>query len=369
MLYTRLGKTPYEISRLGFGAMRFPKDNGSYNIDASIEIIRHSIDLGINIVDTAPLYCEKESEKIVGMALQDGYREKVRLSTKNMIRSNNEKWREVLETSLKNLNTDYIDFYYFWSARYKNYTDGIKGEGDLYKEALKAKEEGLIKSIVISSHDTPNNINNLISTGEFDAILLQYNLMNNSNRKCIRLARELGVGVFVMGPAAGGRLEEESPITKLLQEMLGMSIWEMAFRYVFAEEGVDCALSGMSSRQMVEENIDYIAKGGLSKNEVKLIDEVISNKIKAKAFNCTSCGYCMPCPEDVPISSILGYLLMYKAWDMEETAKKWYDGMKKMQDVQSFAEQCTECRECLPKCPSELDIPELIKEAEKLLSD
>lgn len=369
MFYTRLGKTPYEISRLGFGAMRLPKKGDSYNVDKSIEIIRETIDLGVNVVDTAPLYCENQSEAIVGKALKDGYREKVFLSTKNNTRTDSDKWREGLENSLQQLQTDYLDFYYFWSTSHRNYTSGIKGDGGLYEEALRAKDEGLIRSIVFSSHDTPDNICKLIETEMFDAVLLQYNLMNPSNRKCIKVAGELGIGVFIMGPAAGGRLEEESPVTKLLEEMLGIPIWEMAFRYVLAEDGVDCALSGMNSMYMVRENIKAVKKGGLSQSEVDLIDGVITKKISDKAFNCTSCGYCMPCPENLPISSILGTLLMYRAWDLKETAKKWYKGRKQLHDVKSFEEECTNCGECLDKCPSGLDIPELISEAERILGE
>jgi len=123
MQYRGLGKTGVKVSALGFGAMRLPQIdiNGNTRVDEekSIEMIHRAFELGVNYIDTAPGYCNGESEVVVGKALK-GWRDKIYLSTKNPIENaSGDDWRKRLENSLKKLDTDYIDFYHMWGINGK----------------------------------------------------------------------------------------------------------------------------------------------------------------------------------------------------------------------------------------------------------
>ncbi|MBE3100699.1 MAG: aldo/keto reductase, partial [Firmicutes bacterium] len=129
MQYREFGKTGVKISALGFGSMRLPQmrlhDKDVFNVDESIRIIHRAFELGVNYIDTAPGYCDGESEIIVGKALK-GWRDKVYLSTKNPIEdASGEHFTQRLERSLKELDVDYIDFYHMWGINLKTYEESI----------------------------------------------------------------------------------------------------------------------------------------------------------------------------------------------------------------------------------------------------
>ena len=157
MHYNELGNTGTSISALGFGAMRLPmkKVNGKevFDHEESVRIIHRYLELGGNYVDTAPYYCEKESEVIVGKALK-GRRSDVYLSTKNPIENaSGEDFLKRLESSLTKLDTDYIDFYHMWGISWKTFTDSIDVKNGPLEAAHKAKEQGLIRHLSFSFHD------------------------------------------------------------------------------------------------------------------------------------------------------------------------------------------------------------------------
>jgi len=140
MQYRGLGKTGVKVSALGFGAMRLPQINinGNTRVDEekSIEMIHRAFELGVNYIDTAPGYCNGESEVVVGKALK-GWRDKIYLSTKNPIENaSGDDWRKRLENSLKKLDTDYIDFYHMWGINWETYETKIDVKGGPLEAAL-----------------------------------------------------------------------------------------------------------------------------------------------------------------------------------------------------------------------------------------
>ncbi|MFW6437408.1 MAG: aldo/keto reductase, partial [Armatimonadota bacterium] len=191
MQYRRYADTDVEISALGFGAMRLPDED-----DFAIECMVHAFENGVNFIDTAPGYRGGEdreagsSERLVGRALQQVDREKIRLSTKNATGvPSAEGWREGLDQSLENLQTDYIDFYQLvHGMKWETYEE--KFEPLALDEALKARDEGLVRHFSFSSHDTPENIIKLLETGLFESCIIQYNLLDRSNEPVIDYARE-----------------------------------------------------------------------------------------------------------------------------------------------------------------------------------
>ncbi|MDP4093276.1 MAG: aldo/keto reductase [Bacillota bacterium] len=373
MLYREFGKTGIRISALGFGAMRLPSENAGgksvFNEEESIKMMHRAFELGVNYIDTAPYYCDGVSENIVGKALK-GWRDKVYLSTKNPIEDDSgEHWRQRLEKSLKKLDTDYIDFYHMWGISWDAYVNKINVKNGPLEAALKAKEEGLIRHISFSFHDAAENLFKLIDTGNFETMLCQYNLLDRSNEEAIAHAKEKGLGVVIMGPVGGGKLGEPSEIIRNLLPGNVSSSAEIALRFVLANPGVTCALSGMSSMEMVEENVKVASNGSpLSKNEIERINASMEENKRMSELYCTGCNYCMPCPHEVNIPlnfQLMNYYRVYKLHDYAKSQYKqigMFDWMKGKR-----ADECIECGICEKKCPQKLQIRKQLKETAETL--
>ena len=372
-MYREFGKTGVKISALGFGAMRLPalaaECGKSLDTEKGIEIIHRAFEAGVNYIDTAPYYCEGESEIVVGKALK-GWRDKVYLSTKNPVEDNSgEHWRERLEKSLKKLDTDYIDFYHMWGISWDAYVKDIDVKNGPMSAAFKAKEEGLIRHISFSFHDAPENMIKIIDTGNFESVLCQYNLLDRRNEKSMEYAREKGLGVVIMGPVAGGRLGAPSQtISNLLPGKIKSSA-EIALRFVLANSNVSCALSGMGTMEMVDENVLVASnENPLSGEELERINEsMIENKKRAELY-CTGCNYCMPCPSEVNIPLNFEIMNYHRVYGLTDYAKGQYgqigthDWMKGKK-----AEECIECGICETKCPQKIQIRKQLKETAETL--
>lgn len=374
MQYRQFGNTGVEISTLGFGAMRLPshlEDGKSvFHVEESIALIRQAIDAGVNYIDTAPYYCDGESEVIVGKALKDGYREKVYLSTKNPIEdASGENWRARLEKSLKKLDTDYIDFYHMWGIDWETYVNKIDVPNGPLEAALKAKEEGLIKHLSFSFHDAPENMIKIIDTGHFETVLCQYNLLDRGNEAGIAHAHNKGLGVVIMGPVAGGRLGAPSQVIQNLLPGKISSSAEIALRFVLANPGVTCALSGMGSEQMVTENIRVTSNADpLTSAELIQIEAAMGENRKMAELYCTGCNYCMPCPQEVNIPLNFQIMNYHRVYGITEYAKEQYSQIGKIQWMPGKnAEACVDCGICETKCPQKIEIRKQLKETAAVL--
>ena len=373
MQYRPFGRTGINISTLGFGAMRLPGNpvDGKtvYDEELGIQIIQRAFELGVNYVDTAPYYCDGESEVIVGKALK-GWRDKVYLSTKNPIEdSSGANWRERLEKSLRKLDTDHIDFYHMWGIDWETYEKSIDVPNGPLAEAFRAKEEGLIRHVSFSFHDVPESMIRLIDTGHFETVLCQYNLLDRANEQAIAHAHEKGLGVVVMGPVAGGRLGMPSAAIKNLLPGKINSSAEIALRFVMANQGVTCALSGMSSLAMVEENARVASNAApLTPAELLQIENSMNENKKLADLYCTGCKYCMPCPFDVNIPLIFELMNEHRVYGLTEHAREQYAQIGKNEWMPGKnAEACTECGLCETKCPQSIEIRRQLKESHAAL--
>ncbi len=369
MEYREIGKTQIKASVLGFGAMRLPMDDtGKTPVvkeEQSIEMILRGFELGINIIDTAYPYCHQQSEKVVGKALK-AWKEKNRekriyLSTKFPTWKAEKKsdYRRYLEEQLGTLDIGSIDFYHFHTLNREYFEEKVI-KMDLLSEAIKAKEEGTIKHIAFSFHDEPGLMKKIIDTGVFEAVLCQYNILDITNKEAIRYAREKGVGVFIMGPLAGGRIVS-----------LNVSgIKELALRFVFSDPDVSVAFSGMENIDMLDENISIASSNtyDLSGKEKEIIKKLQERREVAELISCNNCGYCLPCPGDVAIPKILRILNYYKLTDLRGNSVWQYNNIPTDSDDMQ-ADACTECGQCEENCPQKLEIIGLLKEAHKTLTD
>ncbi len=365
MQYRPLGRTGFEISALGFGAMRLPFDDPG----ESIAVIQRGFDLGINYVDTAYMYGGGHSEPIVGQALR-GYRDRVRVATKFPVgdAQTTGDLRRVLDLQLRRLGVDHVDFYHFHGLSEDNFEHQVLRLG-LVDEVLKAREAGLIDHVSFSFHDRPEAMRRIVDTGVFETVLCQYNLLDRSNQSAMEYASRHGLGVLVMGPIGGGRLGGPS---RTIQGMLAgrrVSTPELALRFVLANPYVSCALSGMGSRQMVDENVAVASRGArLTAEELAHIDQAARENSRLADLYCTDCGYCMPCPQEVNIPLNFRLMNLHRVYDVTDHARAeyaqigtrpWMPGKR--------ADQCTRCGECEPKCPQRLAIRDQLEETAQAL--
>lgn len=375
MHYRTLGKTGIKTSILGFGAMRLPitklDDPKSIDEELAVKIIRQAINGGVNYIDSAYVYHQGRSEVIVGKALKNGFREKVNIMTKNPVRmvEKTEDFDKFLEEELQRYETDHIDVYLFHGLTWERYETKVLPL-NLLEQAKKAKKQGKIRHLGFSSHDKPENIIKLIDTGDFEVILVQYNILDTTNEEVIAYAAKKGVGVCVMGPVAGGRLALEPPndLKKYLSKD-NDSFVDLAFKFVWSNPNVSVALSGMGDEAMVTTNLALAKRDTytLSDKEKQYTLKIAETYKQLSDLICTQCGYCEPCEQGVNIRQILKQLIHWEVygWDM---AKRYY---KMIGNSPIFpgkkATACIECGECEDKCPQGIPIMKKIKEAHNIL--
>lgn len=374
MEYRQIGKTKIKASILGFGAMRLPMDisNGKNIIkeDESIDAILKSFELGINIIDTAYPYCYHQSEKVVGKALKiwKKYHKDsvIYLSTKfpTWLAIKKSDFRNYLEKQLDILDMDSIDFYHFHSLNDEYFEDKVL-KLNLISESNKAKDEGLIKHTAFSFHDVPEVLKKIIDTGFFEAVLCQYNILDRTNEEAIAYAKQKGLGVFIMGPLGGGRVKIFEFFKNIFVDDIS-KIHELALRFVLSNPDISVAFSGMESIKMVEENIETANKSlKLTEAEIKIIEKFTKQKKIGKLIPCTNCQYCLPCPNDVVIPKILK-IMNYNTLTGLIGNSSWQYKNITLDGISKQADACSECGECEEKCPQDIDIIRLIKEAHKI---
>jgi len=377
-----LGRTGIKATILGFGAMRLPTlkvGEQAINRDAAIEIIRQGIDAGINYVDTAYNYHDYEAEIVVGKALKDGYREKVTMVTKCPIGDDKEYTKQedfmkFLNHSLEKLDIEYLDIYLLHAINKKRWDEKVLPL-KIIEEGMKAKKEGKIKHLGFSFHDKPEVLKEILehpNSKNFDVMLIQYNLLDKQYEEMIKKAADMGIGVAVMGPVAGGRLGGNLPDDMKEHLTKGRTnLVDLALKFVWSNPNVTVALSGMGSAGMVSDNLALAnaENTNLTPDEIKR-SEAFLNIVKDKTDNiCTSCKYCEPCKEGVAISFIFRSLIMAQVYGDEEKAKLYYSKIgEKDWPPGKQADACVECGECEPKCPQKIPIIEQLKKAHAILS-
>ncbi|MDP6381510.1 MAG: aldo/keto reductase, partial [Phycisphaerae bacterium] len=264
--------------------------------------------------------------------------------------------------------TDHIDFLQFHGLTWDAYRGRLTNDNGPLAAALKAKEKGLIKHISYSTHDSPEGIRKLIDTGEFASMLLQYNLLDRVNEEVIAHAAESGMGVVVMGPVGGGRLSTSSSIIPGATDASATA--RLALRFVLSNPNVHVAISGMNSIQMVEENVETASNvEPMSAKEKKDLDALFEKNKELMDLPCTSCRYCLPCPEEVGIPEVFSAYNLEKVYGLTESARNAYAELGKgWHEKHKPAGVCVECGECEPKCPQNIAIRERLKEAHAALA-
>ncbi|WP_094227608.1 aldo/keto reductase [Methanolobus psychrotolerans] len=378
MLYRKMPKNADGLSILGFGAMRLPvKEDGSIDEKKATQMVRHSIDNGVNYVDTAWPYHMGASEPFLAGALADGYREKVKLATKQpqWMVNKPEDMDTFLNAQLEKLNTDHIDYYLVHSLVGSSW-ENIRNLG-VAEFLNKAKADGRIINAGFSYHGAPEDFEAIVDGYDWDFCQIQYNFLDEdmqAGTKGLEYAASKGLGVVIMEPLRGGNLADPVP-----SEV--MSIWneadvkrspvEWALRWVWNHPEVTVVLSGMTELSHVEENLKLAEEGlanSLTEKELELVNRVAEKYGELMKINCTGCRYCMPCPEGVDIPACFetyNNLHMFGGADrlMMMYAAKLGGILRGVKT--NFASQCVQCGQCLDACPQHIPIPEMLEKVEE----
>jgi len=365
MKYTTLGRTGLTVSRLGFGCMRLPMTaEGRVDRKQAIPLLHRAVELGVNYFDTAIFYCHGDSQRVLGEAFQN-MRDRVILSTKNHLHeAPDDAWWARLEESLTFLRTDCIDVYNLHGMTWDFWQRNIDGPTGKYRLLQKARDQGLIRHICCSFHDSPEGLVHLAETGAFESVTLQYNLLNRGLEEALYRVKELNVGVTVMGPVGGGRLGVDSARINELTGGAAETTPEAALRFVLAHPAVCIALSGMSTIEMLEQNVDIVSnREPFTRAQIAAIDAEVERVRVSMGVPCTACGYCQPCPCGVDIPGNFGIYNEYRIYGLRPHAVRAYAGQS------GRAAVCTECGACLPKCPQKIRIPDMLRAVTVELDD
>jgi len=393
MNYRKMGSLGWEVSALGFGAMRLPMTpQMSVDEEEAIKMIRYAIDNGVNYVDTAYPYHNGQSEVVVGKALKEGYREKVHLATKSpiwMIKKADD-FDTFLNEQIERLQTT-PDIYLFHGLN-KGRLDKIKNL-KLIEKAEAAKEEGLIKHIGFSFHDNFETFKEIIDYYNWDCCQIQYNYLDieyQAGTKGVQYAASKGIALIIMEPIRGGKLAiPERALSRKpeIKEILDKSSFkrsmpDWALQFIWNHPEVSVVLSGMSTMQQVVENVESANNSGINivtEEELSTISELREAYGKYIIVPCTSCGYCLPCPNGVNIPQILRLVndLYYYGGRGRPRIAFFYNRMAKTEEdyekrkaageeVEGAATLCIQCGECLDKCPQQIEIPDFMEKANAL---
>jgi predicted aldo/keto reductase-like oxidoreductase len=368
MQYRTFNKIDIKTSLLGMGAMRFPlNEDGSVNESEAIKIVRTAIDSGINYVDTAYGYHGGASEVIVGKALQDGYREKVILADKMpaWLAKDEDEMKQIFYTQLERLGVDYIDMYLV-----HNVNRGIWKRCQKFNVMdflTEMKAQGKIKHIGFSFHDSLDFFEEMLDAYPWEFCQIQLNYMDINHQagvKGLKLAAEKGLGVIIMEPLKGGRLTDKIP--PAIQEIWNeaetkRSPAEWAFKWLAAKPEVTLMLSGMSSMEQLEANLEIFAKEDvaiLTEQESALVEKVSDKYNQLIPYSCTGCEYCLPCPQKLDIPKILSYFNDWNVYEQNPSTKNEYSTW-----LVKHASDCIGCGACEENCPQSLPIAEAMKAA------
>lgn len=376
MLYREMPQNGDKLSILGYGCMRFTTvEGGKVDEDKAIDQIRYAIDNGVNYLDTAWPYHGGASELILGTALQDGYREKVKIATKlptwNI--DSREDMDSYLDKQLQKLQVDKIDYYLLHALNGLTW-DKLEqlGVPDFLDAAV---EDGRIVNAGFSFHGFLEDFKRIVDGYPWVFCQIQYNYLDQeyqAGTEGLHYAASRDMGVIVMEPLRGGNLgEPEAPpaIGKIwdLAESKRTPV-EWALRWIWNQPEVTVVLSGMNVDEHIAENLkiaDQAEAGSLSQRECEIVDRAAATYKELMKVNCTGCGYCMPCPEGVMIPAIFEvYNKMHLFGNKEETRFSYLTRMCGIisGDKRGFASECVQCGECLEKCPQSIQIPDVLSD-------
>lgn len=331
MEYVPFGNTGLTVSRVGFGGIPIQR----IDAEGTGKLFRKLVECGVNYIDTARGYTV--SEEYIGFAIESlGIRDKLVLATKSMA-ATREAFEKDIETSLRNLRTDYIDIYQIHNPSMEK-LDTILAPGGGLEALLEAKEAGKIGHIGLTAHSV-KVFERALGLDFVESIMFPYNIVETQGCELAKKCRECGKAFIAMKPLAGGAIEDG----------------RAAMRYLLTDPSVTVVIPGMYLESEIEENTSFDSSP-LSEEEAEAIARIRST---LTGNFCRRCNYCAPCTVGIQIPSVFlfeGYLERY---GLEEWARGRYAGLPVK------ASECIKCGVCETRCPYELPIRDMLERAAK----
>lgn len=371
-----LCKTLPDVSILGFGCMRFYREDGSLDMMSkekmvdeklSSRLMDEAIDRGVNYFDTAYTYLGGMGESVLGRHFKGLKRKKVMIATKLPAWKATEKtdFQKFLDEQLERLQTDYIDCYLVHSLSGKDWRKVM--ELDILDFLDKAKISGKIRTIGFSFHDLYREFEPILTAYKWDFCQIQLNYLDVNYQAGIEgmmKAKERRVGVIAMEPLLGGKLATQLPVTAkqiIDRAEPKRSPAEWALRWVWNFPEISLLLSGMNTLEQIEENCmiaNEAEPSSMSEAELRIIDQVTALFNERIKIHCAACAYCMPCPSGVAIPLVFSTYNEAFRFDDPASLIRYYQGLPE----EIKASNCIACGECELRCPHQLPIIEKMKE-------
>ncbi|MBR3362341.1 MAG: aldo/keto reductase [Bacilli bacterium] len=369
----RKDKYGNKVSVLGYGCMRFTQKGMKLDFNKAEKEILEAYENGVNYFDTAYVY--PGSEELLGKVLEKNkIRNKVFIATKlphYMIKTKKD-LEKYFNEQLKRLRTNHIDYYLMHMLTDVKTWERLKEIG-IEKWIKTKKKEGKIKQIGFSYHGNSDMFCKLIDSYDWDFCMIQYNYLDENSqagKTGLHYAAARGIPVNIMEPLRGGRLVNNLPEkAKKIFEKNDKTPAELAFAWLWNQKEVMCVLSGMNSIKMVKENTSYADKaevGKLTKEDEKLLKQIVTVINEKMKVPCTGCRYCMPCPKKVDIPGTFSAYNKYYT-DGKIVALKEYFMCTALRKDAASASNCISCGKCEKHCPQNIEIRKELKNARKKL--
>jgi hypothetical protein len=376
MLYRQAGKTGQLLSILGFGCMRLPTLEGKahlIDVEKAQAMVDYAIHHGVNYFDTAYVYHSEVpfhagmSELFLGHAL-GAQRQKVQVATKlpSWFVNSRADMDRFLDEQLGRLQTNHIDFYLVHALTEQLWQKLSQLGLAAFLDAALA--DGRIKHAGFSFHDEAPLFKPIVDAYDWSFCQMQYNFMDEdfqAGRAGLEYAASKGLGVIIMEPLRGGGLATRIPeeVQALWnQSRVQRTAAEWALRFVWNRPEVSVVLSGMTEPWQMEENVRIADQGlpnSLTAEELALIQQAKAFYQARTRVNCTSCGYCLPCPNGVNIPANFLQLNNLAIYRDRGAAEFFYFHLLK---EEQRASHCEECGHCEDLCPQHIPIPARLKD-------
>lgn len=360
MQYRTLGKTGLQVSALAMGCMRLPE----HDPELAAEVVDSAIAAGVNYFETTRWYINERCQHLVAPGLKGRSRGLI-VSGKAGVGADTtaDSYRREIDLQMQILGVDYLEFFQVGWFGLEQLPFLVKKNGAL--AALdKARSEGIIGHIGFTGHDKPESFTTLIETGLFDSLTIPYNILDRSYSPTIQRAGELGVGVVVMCPVAGGMLASPAPQLQQLIAGGARTTAAAALQFVLANPSVSCACSGMNTLEMLAENVATAeAFSGVTEEDRARMERILDEFSAIGERFCTACGYCMDCPEGVDIPGNFRLYNLARVYGLGDWARAEYGKL----GLEKRADHCERCGKCEPKCPNNLPIMDQLEEVAQAL--